>query len=299
MRTTDLCHRIRSEHRKRQFLMDQRKRFGNALGAFLRRSQGWSKTLPEAERKRIETSVAAALAAGEALVNKKMESDLPLFVEYRDLIVESIHGRAPYERLEHDALLEMNRLVRRLPVWSAWAKGITGLGEASLGTIIGEAGDLSNYDSYSQLWKRMGLAVMDGTRQGGLKSTASADLWVKHGYSGRRRSFLFVIGDVMIRFKDGPYRAVYDTAKLYETSKAIALGKTVEPASKRTKDQPDKFMSIGHIHTRAKRKMEKQLLRDLWQHWNAAEQAAGAARPDLPRGQGSHAASIEPSQVSA
>lgn len=272
MLTTDeLCNRIRAKHRERQFWMDQRKRLANALGAFLRRSQGWSKELPDKERKAIETAVNDALDAGETFIKKGTDSDLPLFVEFRELILESILGRVPFEREEHAALLRMNKLVRQLPVWPSWAKDIHGLGEASLGTIVGEAGNLSNYATHSKLWKRMGLAVLDGVRQGGLKSNASAEKWIAHGYSGQRRSYVFVIGEVMIR--GGTYRAVYDQCKQREIDKAAARGQTVEPASARTKNDPDHFMSVGHVHNRAKRAMEKKLLRDLWRAWNAAEAA--------------------------
>jgi len=286
MPTTDeLCHSIRAYHRERLFWMDQRKRLANALGAFLRRAEGWNRDLPAKEQNAILTRVSAAVKAGERCIKTgELPDDNDLFNKFDDLIIESLRGRAPFERMEHQALLAMNRLVRKLPVWTAWGVDIKGLGEASLGTIVGEAGNLSNFATHSKLWKRMGLAVIDGVRQGGLKSNASAEKWIAHGYSGQRRSFVFVIGEVMIR--GGTYRAIYDSAKEFERAKAVAAGKIVEPASARTKADPEHFISDGHIHKRAQRKMEKRLLRDLWRAWNAAEArdelSANAAEDAVP-----------------
>lgn len=282
MPTTDeLCHSIRAYHRERLFWMDQRKRLANALGAFLRRAEGWNLDLPAKEQNAILARVNAAIKAGEQCLKTGELPDNPLFEQFDELIVESLHGRAPFERMEHQALLAMNKLVRKLPVWTAWGNDIHGLGEASLGTIVGEAGNLSNYATHSKLWKRMGLAVIDGVRQGGLRSNAAAEQWIAHGYSGKRRSFVFVIGEVMIR--GGTYRAVYDSAKEFERAKAVAAGKIVEPASARTKADPDHFISDGHIHKRAQRKMEKRLLRDLWRAWNAAEDQPSVAEEAKPQ----------------
>jgi len=113
----------------------------------------------------------------------------------------------------------------------------------------------------------MGVAVLDGTRQGGLAKTAPKEAWIAHGYNRQRRSRMWNIGDALI--KNGVlYRKVYLARKEYERKRAEANGLTVAPSAKIPKGRAAEFMSDGHIHRRAQRYMEKRLLRDLWQAWN-------------------------------
>ena len=71
-----------------------------------------------------------------------------------------------------------------------------------------------------------------------------------HGYSPRRRSVLWQVGDVLIKSnRDGVYKKLYDERKIEEA-------KNPELKSKM------------HIHRRAQRYMEKRLLVDMWEAWN-------------------------------
>lgn len=141
---------IRTFHRERCFVMEQRKRMHLALTAFLRMSLGWRMELPEAERRAIATR-ALEMAEG-------VEEDHPL----HGVIAASLAARAPFDQLEKNATKQMEKLAKQLPVWTAWGEGVRAFGARSLAVIVGEAGDLSNYATHSKLWKRMGLAVMDG-----------------------------------------------------------------------------------------------------------------------------------------
>ncbi len=140
---------------------------------------------------------------------------------------------------------------------------------------MADRGDLSNYASVAKVWKRLGLAVMNGVRQGGLKKSAKAEEWILHGYSRTRRSVMWNIGDALIKaqvrkVKDedgedtgervalGYYGQVYLDRKAYERDKAIAEEVERTPM---------------HIHRRAQRYMEKRLLRNLWQAWREASSA--------------------------
>jgi hypothetical protein len=269
---------IRYWHRQRGFAMEQRKRTDLSLGAFLRMALGWSKALPEAERKRIAAQAQGLIDVGEAeakaIAKGKPvpECDEPAYEEWRDLILASMQARAPFDVIEARATKEMERLAKTLPAWE-WAKDVKGFGARSLAVIVGEAGDVGSYPAKGHLWKRMGLAVIDGVRQGGLRKSASADEWIVHGYSRKRRSQMFVIGDVMVKVGD-TYRQVYLYRKAYERARAEAAGLTVVPAAKIPKARAAEFMSDGHIHRRAQRYMEKRLLRDLWQAWRGHEPEA-------------------------
>lgn len=129
-----------------------------------------------------------------------------------------------------------------------FVKATHGVGMLSLAGVIGEAGDLGLYANPAKLWKRMGLAVMpDGQRQ---RRVGGVDA-MEHGYSPKRRSLVWTIGDCFVK-AGGPYREVYDARKAYEVARVDEEGKPFRPIV---------------CHLRAKRYAEKRLLRDLWRHW--------------------------------
>jgi hypothetical protein len=171
----------------------------------------------------------------------------------------------------------LDKLAQGLPV-ADWVKGVKGLGMGGLAAVIGEAGDLSNYPNPGKLWKRLGLAVIQGERQ---QKKSGPDA-IEHGYSPSRRSIVWNWGDAMLRAK-GDYQPVYLERMGVEVEKARAEGlvvatsakETVESWVKRGLPEPTKVprldlkkhRSCGHIHNRAKRYMEKRIIRDLWRAW--------------------------------
>lgn len=232
--SVDIIDAIRAAHRERCFAMEQRKRTDLSLGAFLRLVLGWRKDLPEAERKTIAAQAAAIMDGADS--------------DWGEIVTASDAARKPFEAVEKRSVKQMEKLAKQLPVWS-FVEPVRGFGAASLAVIVAEAGDLANYDSEAKLWKRMGLAVMDGVRQGGLNKGAGADAWIEHGYSPQRRSKMWNIGDTLIKGnRDGKYRTAYLRRKEYEIAR--------EPEMPKIK-----------AHRRAQRYMEKRLLRDLWRAW--------------------------------
>ncbi|PAQ00918.1 hypothetical protein LRP31_25510 [Mesorhizobium mediterraneum] len=251
----DLCASIRYHHRQRVYAMEQRKRADLALGSFLRMMLGWSLALPKEDQDAIRARSAELLKSGGE------------GTEWAHIIEASVQSRKPFDDIEAAALKEMKALACQLPVWSEFGQGVRGFGEASLAIIVAEAGDLSLYPKKGHLWKRMGVAVIDGERQGGLPKNAHKEDWIEHGYNRQRRSRMWTIGDTLIKAQ-GPYREVYLARKEYERQRAEELGLIVAPSAKIPAKRADEFMSDGHIHRRAQRYMEKRLLRDLWQAWN-------------------------------
>jgi len=161
---------------------------------------------------------------------------------------------------------ELLKLVKPLPVM-AWVAGVKGLGLPSVAAIIGEAGDLSNYANPGKLWKRMGLAVIDGKGQG---KRSNAEEALRHGYSPARRSEMHVVGDCLVR-AGGPYAGMYRERKSYEAEK--------------------EGITKMWAHKRALRYIEKRLLRSMWSAWRGAEDAlcpvVGMPPADELAGQGS------------
>lgn len=114
-----------------------------------------------------------------------------------------------------------------------------GFGAFNLACLIGECGEIEGYRNPSCLWKRMGLAVIDGERQ---QKKANVELALVHGYVPQRRALAYVIGDCLLRAKS-PVKAVYEERK----AKKIAEG-----------------WSKLRAHRDAKMFMVKRVLRDMW-----------------------------------
>jgi hypothetical protein len=266
-------------------MMSVRKSADNALGAYLRRQLGWRPDLPKSERDAIAKHAKEITAFGEKIVSgqakpeeKRKSFDLDSVDRFREMsaiVIPSIMARKPYSDVEDSMTDKMEEIAVTLPVWQQFGSTIRGFGARSLAVIIAEAGDLSNYSNPGKLWKRMGLApIQKGEiakagstwRAGGL----TAEDWTNAGYSMRRRSCMFVIGDTLLKLNDGIYRQVYDDRKEYERIKASERGLIVAPSAKIPKKSAHLYMSDGHIHRRAKRYMEKRFLRDLWQAWRRA-----------------------------
>lgn len=171
---------------------------------------------------------------------------------------------------------EMERAVKRLPIY-AWTKNVKGLGEVSLATIIGECGDIGTYKSVSAVWKRLGLAVMSGNRQGAPGKDATAEDWIAHGYSGKRRSVSYVASEHIIQgmgkwrplfgedvqANDGLtyYQKVFAERARYEAEK---LGQPV------TESKTGKESYKAHVARRAHRYTEKRMLKHLYIEWRRA-----------------------------
>lgn len=142
----------------------------------------------------------------------------------------------------------LEKLAKQLPVWP-WVESVRGFGALGLAQIVGECGNLSDYDGPAKVWKRMGVAVIEGERQ---RRVSGADA-LTHGYVARRRSILYNIGESLLKGnRDGAYRTLYLERKPIEREK---LGPEAPQA---------------HVHNRARRYMEKRLLRDLWRAWRRA-----------------------------
>lgn len=175
-----------------------------------------------------------------------------------------------HRRREERAL---TKAVEPLPIMS-WARRVWGLGPLSVGTLIGEAGDPGAYSNPAKLWKRYGLAVIDGGRQ---RRVSGAEDALRHGYSAQRRSALHVIGGNLIRMKNVHARELYDRVKARELAK--------------------EGITKGHAHMRALRIVEKELVVAFWLAWRNPDDpppsamawcATGAAAPVNPEDGAAH-----------
>lgn len=220
-------------------------------------------------RQRVELQAMATcrtLCGGDKVAGMKL---------YKRPTVEVAAWLEPYDQMiavadlrikEYEKLL--TKLGKQLPV-AAWADTVPGLSHRFLAAIVGECGiGPGEFKSVSALWKRMGMAVINGGRQ----RRVTGDAAIEHGYVARRRALMWNIGDqVAVRQgvrnpKDEEGKptgavAINEWGALYLERKAYELAREVEPG---------KPMTPMHAHNRAKRYVEKRLLRSLWQEWRRA-----------------------------
>ena len=155
-------------------------------------------------------------------------------------LVEARDGVEKHRKMVEKRLV---KLAKSLPI-APWVESARGVGLASLAAIVGEAGDLAAYDNPAKLWKRMGLAVIDGERQRRVTGVKALD----HGYSPARRSVMWNLGACIVK-AGGPLKQIYDARKVYEA---------------------ERVETKMHAHNRAQRYVEKRFLRDLWSQWRRA-----------------------------
>lgn len=287
---------IRAWHRVRMWAMESRKAEILRLGALLRMSFGWSRTLPKEESdainaraknliKRCQKLVEAAFRKAKKAkidplapdvlfaqaIEKNSDAD---FIAMGALVLRKLHSLQS-DQTEDESTKQLEQLAATLPVWAEFGEPIKGFSPRFLGTIIAETGDLSLYANPGKIWKRMGLAPItkDGVtragstwaRMGGL----SKEDWIAAGYCKHRLSKMFVIVTTMMK-QQSPYRTVYLQEKQRQRKLAAEGGLTVAPANKIPAKRKDEFISDGHINFKALRYMAKRLLKDLWQAWRRA-----------------------------
>ena len=175
---------------------------------------------------------------------------------------------------------QLEKLAEELPAYASFWKPTRGLSGLGLALIVGEAGNLAEYDTHSKLWRRFGLHVGGGQAYYTKRSGMSPEAWSKAGYCPRRRSLVYQLTDSLLkgqirkdehdadkRIALGDYGALYLREKERQREKAKAEGLTVCAAAKIPAKDAHKYRSDGHIHNRAARYVGKKLLRDLWKVW--------------------------------
>lgn len=181
----------------------------------------------------------------QAAKGKSVGSALDLaLVHYLAPIKDFARERANYER-------QIKKDTMTLAAWP-WVAGIRGFGVGNFGLLVGEAGDIGSYKNPSSLWKRMGMAVIDGERQ---RKCVDKEKALIHGYSPRRRAMAFVLGDCLVK-GGSRYRVVYDQRKAHTT-------------------EAHTEWTPKHRHNDAMRFMTKRVLVDLWVEWKRVQPSNG------------------------
>lgn len=254
---------IQQYHRMRQDWVRTNTKLTNQCVAICRRIAAgrhpeWD-DLPEA--KRLERIKDAGRKMADAVAKGDPDVDV-LAVQW---CLPILNARGGIEQQRDWVETELEKLAKGLPV-VPWLKEVKGFSYGSLAAVIGECGDLSKYANPGKVWKRMGLALVQGERQ---RKVTDPELAILHGYSPSRRSIMWNVGACLIKAqvrtpKDDkgkptgePSAAIGPLGALYLERKRYELERNPE-------------IKLAHAHNRAQRYIEKRLLRELWQAWRQA-----------------------------
>lgn len=237
------------------------------LTALARRNVGWQ---PDEEKTKRSQLKKIALDTVTKMLNGKEESgQLAEFMApfvMMDLPSWSAHVENR-EKIEK----RMVEIVKDLPIWK-WAETVNGLGPLGLATILGEAGDPSNYPTVCKFRKRLGWAPAEcypKGKTGGRKIPRSC----KGAIYGDVAIPLFLAQSPIVdkttgevKREAGPYRKVYDARRAHTA--------TTHPEWTKKHAQKD-----------ALRVMIQRLLTDLWLAWRETDfhmKSHMAVSPALP-----------------
>lgn len=263
------------------------------------RSAGQMKRALEAQGK----ATCRSYAGGDKVEGKKLWDSEEPPLALQALLIRTKEAKEPLEAAEAHYARVLERLGKQLPV-ADWCAGIQGFSYLKLARIVGECGiGPGEFKSPSALWKRMGLAVIDGKRQ----RRVTGDAALEHGYVAHRAALMWQIGQDMLMhqigsekdenkkkiegtdFAKGRFGEVYLERKAYLRAKNEAgdyaeRSAEIVAASKRNGSTPAAENLAGrltptHIHNDAQRYMLKRLLKELWQTWRRANPLTGTNTP--------------------
>jgi len=192
--------------------------------------------------------------------------------------VGEVKGVTPniLKQLENQIKLYIQHKIKKELIWQTYLKGIRGIGPILSGGLISWL-DPAKAKHISSFWKYCGLHVKDGhavKRQKGIHLD----------YNPKAKLLCWKIADSFIKQRTPFYRDLYDQTKIEDASKlgnpqenpencpqysecVKRLGKTAS----RLKRESKKPSCKKHIDYRARRKMIKRFLSDLWIQWRTLE----------------------------
>ncbi len=194
---TEICAELQALQRTRAGIIKSRIMAENNRRAFVANTLGYSAGLDEKLRMRMFADADAVIAS---IVDDDADHRSAVFVRAAELGIASfLHAQKATEK-------EMLPLVKRTPV-AEWVllPAQKGFGLLSLAVVIGETGDLRLYANPGKLWRRLGCAPWEFGGKTQMGSTwksrggLNAEQWSAFGYSPRRRSIAYVIGENLVK----------------------------------------------------------------------------------------------------
>lgn len=265
----NLINMIGGQHALRENLSKTIVMLTNRNRAILRHYFGWSATLDDKSSKEIKRKASEKL---DELIEevKELRKDFPSGFMPRpdgDKLLEMVRlgcdSIIKFQKYHTEATKDLESLAEQLPIHS-FVDRTPGFGTIGLGQIIGETGNLSNYSNPGKLWKRMGVAPVS-CYNAITKDGKPCNLKPK-----RRRSVGWRIVDSLLKqnrtkLSNGEYEQGY-YSKLYWERRAHEIANNPEFARELDEKGREKISKHGDL--RARRYVEKRLLKHIWQEWN-------------------------------
>lgn len=284
---------LQSLQRERSIVLKSRNMMANRIQAIVAGTLGYCSGMQEKDRQK---------KFGEA---SRLIKDIAGGKETHPLqkvILTHLAGIDEFNKLKGGLEREMLRWAKLLPV-AAWVnrKEQRGFGLLFLAIVVGETGDLSNYPNPGKVWRRLGCApwafdgknLMGATWRGGKEGKLPASEWESYGYSPRRRSIAYLIGEGIVKQNfltgQGNGEVVHETdvGVAAQTRSGTKNGGTgagehssgtesgVAGPYRRRYDQAKAKAHASHpdwsdlrCHRHGMLLATKMLLRDLWVQWN-------------------------------
>lgn len=266
---TPIVAELQALQRQRAVIIKSRNMQANRLQALVAGTLGYHSGMPEKERTKKFTEASALIKE----ISKGGGQECPFF----NIVLVTLIGIDAFNEMKVELEKKMVGYAKQLPV-AKWveAQEQRGFGTTtllSLAIVIGECGDLANYANPGKVWRRMGCAphtfgdrtAMGATWKSGKEGKLPATEWEQFGYSPRRRSIAYLIGEGLMKQNlisegdgddkrviwKGPYR------ERYETGRAVF-------AEKHPDYSPKRCQLHGMLLA------TKLLLKNLWIEWNQA-----------------------------
>jgi hypothetical protein len=196
----------------------------------------------------------------------------PLILTHNSAIAEFVNMQAAIEK-------ELVAAAKQLPA-AEWVEQPEqrGFGAKFLGIVIGETGDLNNYANPGKVWRRLGAApwTFDGkTRMGstwrrGKEGKLPSSEWEEFGYSPRRRSIMYLIGEGLMKQNTVGGGAGEGSGEIENcTAGPYRLRYNVKKAELAAAHADDKLYPPIRCHSHGMLLAAKLLVKNLWIEWRA------------------------------
>lgn len=269
-----ICSELVSLQRQRTVIIKSRNMQSNRLQAIVAGALGYNSHQEKNDREKymkLASDKIKAISRGEC-------RDFPLY----NIVRTTMIGITAFNDHKDELEDSMIKTAKTLPI-ASWVEEEEqrGFGYLSLATIIGETGNLFNYETPSRMWKRFGMCpkefngqtLMGSTWRMGKFGKLPASEWEEFGYSPRRRSIAYLVGESMVKCNGtGPYRKCYDEQKEYavkhrlEWIKCKCLG-TGKVSGKNCTECLGKGMKMLRCHRHAMMMATKMIMLSLWCRW--------------------------------
>ena len=249
MTVSELSSQLQSLQRQRSIVLKSRNMQANRLQAIVAGTLGYSSSMEEKDRQK---KFKEATEIIEQVRNDSVAHPL------KSVILTTLVGIDAFESIKAALEVQMKSIAKGLPA-ASWvnAPQQRGFGLLFLAIVVGETGDLANYANPGKVWRRLGCAphtfeaktLMGATWRSGKEGKLPASEWEEFGYSPRRRSIAYLIGDGIVKQNKSVYRARYDETKA------------------RIKELHPDYSDL-RCHRHGMLLATKLLLKNLWMTWN-------------------------------